>query len=995
MKIKKLTIYGYGKFEDKEIVLSNNPVQVFYGQNEAGKSTIMSFIHSVLFGFPTKQQSEKRYEPKRSGKYGGALTVESNEGKIYIIERIAGKAKGDLTIYNEEGEIESDQVLDELLKGIDKSTFQSIFSFDLKGLQKIFELNRDDLGKYLFLSTVFGSDAFYSMEERMEKVMEQLYKPSGRKPLLNTLLTDLRKKREHLVQAKAKEEEYERLKETQNDLNKEIEQLSNEKIRLQASIKQIGKLQTAWPLLKQKMECEERLESFSDVLDFPENGKEKMERLHEQLTIHEQTLQTLTNQVKRYEQELEGVPRQTIQEDYEKVTRLKEQESLIRQYLEDISSLSLQESQLTEDIHEQLMYLFGEKSEDIIRQLDLSMIMKEQVKDVVKQHEQLMTKKQWLDEQFERGKEALEEAEQHYHESETLLMDDAKREHLKREQERLVEQTERERNSRHMEEELHRVMAEQQKREQFVQRMKRRFYILLVASGIVSIGLMLGLIMMGYGPISFFALLLNGLPFIFKPVKDPVLLSLKRRKQELQEILQAKGEMNWIDLENKLREIEKELAKDEHLLKQLEFARLNVRQKEQAYDRIVTQFEAWEREYHTIREQLIPIYNALNIPSHLRAELLLERYEKMLECQQMLKERERIEQKKSFFAAKVDAYENEINSYAQSFQMHANHWDILLKELYERVENAYSCEVELQKLKKQINEVHTLYDPIHSEVKRLLKEANVDSVEVFIQKANRALEKKELLKRLQWINDQLQVKGISIADNENLIGNRNLELEESQLEETYKQLEEKENKAREELASIRTQIKAIEQSGLYSQLKHEWEMSRTHAKEVARKWAVYAVSQDLLRKTIEYHREHRLPELLTKAGSYFHFLTDGEYEKIVSSKTDASLLVMRKDGILFQVNELSQGTAEQLYVALRFSLAEQMSRRTKLPMVVDDSFVNFDARRFERTMELVRTMAQNVQVLFFTCHEHMVRSFSDEQIYRLTKEKQFEMKRGS
>ena len=31
--------------------------QVFYGENEAGKSTIMAFIHGILFGFPTKQQS--------------------------------------------------------------------------------------------------------------------------------------------------------------------------------------------------------------------------------------------------------------------------------------------------------------------------------------------------------------------------------------------------------------------------------------------------------------------------------------------------------------------------------------------------------------------------------------------------------------------------------------------------------------------------------------------------------------------------------------------------------------------------------------------------------------------------------------------------------------------------------------------------------------------------------------------------------------------------
>ena len=74
MKIVEMSIYGYGKFEN----ITFSPLhdqQVFYGENEAGKSTIMSFIHSILFGFPTKQQSELRYEPKKGAKYGGQLIV--------------------------------------------------------------------------------------------------------------------------------------------------------------------------------------------------------------------------------------------------------------------------------------------------------------------------------------------------------------------------------------------------------------------------------------------------------------------------------------------------------------------------------------------------------------------------------------------------------------------------------------------------------------------------------------------------------------------------------------------------------------------------------------------------------------------------------------------------------------------------------------------------------------------------------------------------------
>ena len=72
MKIMEIYIYGYGKFEDVKFSNLHNQ-QVFYGENEAGKSTIMSFIHSILFGFPTKQQMNYAMNPKKELNMAGNL----------------------------------------------------------------------------------------------------------------------------------------------------------------------------------------------------------------------------------------------------------------------------------------------------------------------------------------------------------------------------------------------------------------------------------------------------------------------------------------------------------------------------------------------------------------------------------------------------------------------------------------------------------------------------------------------------------------------------------------------------------------------------------------------------------------------------------------------------------------------------------------------------------------------------------------------------------
>ena len=103
MRIKTITIYGYGKLENTTIDLDAD-IQVFFGENEAGKSTIMSFIHSILFGFPTKVQTELRYEPKLQHKYGGKLTVWFPEHGLATIERVKGKAAGDVKVVLENGQ---------------------------------------------------------------------------------------------------------------------------------------------------------------------------------------------------------------------------------------------------------------------------------------------------------------------------------------------------------------------------------------------------------------------------------------------------------------------------------------------------------------------------------------------------------------------------------------------------------------------------------------------------------------------------------------------------------------------------------------------------------------------------------------------------------------------------------------------------------------------------------------------------------------------------
>lgn len=176
MIIKSLEIYGYGQFVQRNIEFNQSFTEIF-GENEAGKSTIQAFIHSILFGFPTKKSKEPRLEPRLGNQYGGKLTLQLDDGNVVEVERIKGSAQGDVKVYLEDGSVRDEEWLQKKLNYISKKTYQGIFSFDVLGLQDIHRnLDEKQLQDYLLEAGALGSTEFTSMRDTISQKKDELYK---------------------------------------------------------------------------------------------------------------------------------------------------------------------------------------------------------------------------------------------------------------------------------------------------------------------------------------------------------------------------------------------------------------------------------------------------------------------------------------------------------------------------------------------------------------------------------------------------------------------------------------------------------------------------------------------------------------------------------------------------------------------------------------------------------------------------------------------------
>lgn len=136
MKILDLYINGFGKFHGRNISFEDG-LNIVYGKNEAGKSTIHTFIRGMLFGIEkqrgraSRNDLYSRFEPwENSGTYEGQLRLE-HKGHIYRIERTFQKNKKEFKVVDETAgkEIEPTKAfLDDLLYGLSETAYNNTVS---------------------------------------------------------------------------------------------------------------------------------------------------------------------------------------------------------------------------------------------------------------------------------------------------------------------------------------------------------------------------------------------------------------------------------------------------------------------------------------------------------------------------------------------------------------------------------------------------------------------------------------------------------------------------------------------------------------------------------------------------------------------------------------------------------------------------------------------------------------------------------------------------
>lgn len=144
----------------------------------------------------------------------------------------------------------------------------------------------------------------------------------------------------------------------------------------------------------------------------------------------------------------------------------------------------------------------------------------------------------------------------------------------------------------------------------------------------------------------------------------------------------------------------------------------------------------------------------------------------------------------------------------------------------------------------------------------------------------------------------------------------------------------------------------------------------------AREWVVLKLGALFIGKVIDDRRASQHDPLITRASALFSTLTGGAFSRLGQDydEQDVPRLVgQRKSGPTVPVTGMSDGTRDQLYLALRLAYLEDYASRSEpAPFIGDDIFMTFDDPRTAHGLVALAAIGNRVQPILFTHHEHVV-----------------------
>ncbi|MDR2345016.1 MAG: AAA family ATPase [Planctomycetaceae bacterium] len=329
MKINSIEIERFGIWSGLNISKLFDGVNVFYGANEAGKSTIMEFMRTAFYGFDTERRqyarricgqnsisAEVSVDQNGNPIYvvsGGSLNLES-AGGTYNLRRMFHPDPNDnyetIDLKNSNGEKEGTQLLRMLISGIDEQTFNNVFAIGLDEIQRIGTLNNTDAAEMLFqlsvgMERVSIVDTIKELTNRRNRILNPI-ENEGKPSLLSKLINERKKILETIDASKILVREYVRTKDELKVIDRSVTILEDDIAVLEREkrLYEIAKLTEPIWIKRNKIRGE--IDAMGNIGVVSDDIIQNLDKLENSLTENRKKLQDIKTEYSLVHEEIKS-----------------------------------------------------------------------------------------------------------------------------------------------------------------------------------------------------------------------------------------------------------------------------------------------------------------------------------------------------------------------------------------------------------------------------------------------------------------------------------------------------------------------------------------------------------------------------------------------------------------------------------------------------------------------------------------------------------------
>ncbi len=1025
MRITDIKIDGFGVWHDLVLRGLSPEVTVFYGPNEAGKSTLMQFLRTVMYGVSPARR-ERYLPPIAGGRPGGWLKVIGDDGPL-TISRYADRGPtdvGKVTVTLPDGEEQGDRLLRESLENVDEATYNNIFAVGIREVQELATLSDTAAAQWLYrLTSGLDRISLYDVIHMLGTTRTRILNSSDEKSELRTLVSQRDQLRGELDELVAKGRRWAQAAVKLRELTDEVD-------RRQAEVKTLGararRLELAIhlkPLWAKRDKIDGQLEQFATLRPLEDGTLDSLDELKLRIEEHGRQRDVLRGQRHQLRDEAArlGINDLLVRNG----PRL---EALLEQ-VDWLQSVERQAKELAEEV-QHLDARLASENERLASEWTGAgklppRITSETVEQLAPQGRAIEATEQLL-ESARHELEIHRVGEHQFRSQIESAMTGGDKLGLPKDLDAAGDLVAQLRRRLQIEQRIDASVRQADDLQQQAQE--------LVDEQVVPMGLfswllavfVLGFVALGVwwlvpaaalgkygGWIAGLGVVAAGFALVVKLIAEQsasTRFDACHRQIELvlDQVDEAEEEQARLDRELPLTEGSAQLRlqhAERHLAELERMLPVESQRRE-----VASEIEACERRVKLAEEKHAAAL--ANWKAKLRANGLPDTVTAANlaimagQCERLAELEARIENRRDDMARR----QREFAIVSQRIVTLAE--ETGLKR--EKVNSLEQLDHLAAEYRKQVERV-TRRDDLRKRAKAMkLEEAKHAHAAIGFKRRLGALfakcgvadehELRQLAARLDESEELRKKRAAATREIAAAIGKHGTEQDfapllapdtigrlEHDWESLSTQLEQLDRELKDVLqrrGALVEQQRALAADRSLAAKQIELDVVEEQIKKATRAWRDRATVSLFLERIREDYEQHRQPETLQEASGYLAQLTNGRYTRIWTPLAHDILFVDQADhpsGGARQplpVNVLSRGTREQLFVSLRLALVATYARRgIHLPMILDDVFVNFDAGRTKAACAVLRDFArQGHQLLVFTCHEHVWRMFKDLKV---------------